>query len=148
MARMTMGSGIVAFALLACIGAASVAAGAGGSHLSAQTRAARRLDRVVGAVEALRPPGGVVAVTGGPARSYERAFGMAAPGRAMTLSDHFRIGGITKTFTATVILKLVDQHKLRLTDRLSSWEPGVPGARRITIGMLLGMRSGIWDEGG
>lgn len=148
MARMTLGSGIVACGLLACIGAASVAASHGGGAPSARTRAIQRLDRVVGAVQALRPPGAVIAVTGGPAGSYERAFGRASPGRAMSARDHFRIGSITKTFTATVLLQLVDRGKLSLTDRLSRWEPRVPGARRITVGMLLGMRSGIWDEGG
>jgi CubicO group peptidase (beta-lactamase class C family) len=147
MARMTLGSGIVACGLLACIGAASVAAGHGGAP-SARTRAIQRLDRVVGAIQALRPPGAVIAVTGGPAGSYDRTFGLAGPGRAMSPRDHFRIGSITKTFTATVILELVDRHKLSLTDRLSRWEPRVPDADRITIAMLLGMRSGIWDEGG
>jgi len=148
MPRMTLGSGIVACGLLACIGAASVAAGHGAAAPSARTRGTQRLDRVVGAVQALRPPGAVLAVTGGPAGPYERVFGLAEPGRAMSARDHFRIGSITKTFTATVILELVDRHKLSLSDRLSRWEPRVPGARRITIGMLLGMRSGIWDEGG
>jgi D-alanyl-D-alanine carboxypeptidase len=148
MARMTLGSGIAACGLLACVGAASVAADHGGAAPSARTRAIQRLDRVVSVVRALRPPGAVMAVTGGRAGSYERAFGLAEPGRAMSPRDHFRIGSITKTFTATVILELVDRHKLSLTDRLSRWEPRVPDARRITIGMLLGMRSGIWDEGG
>jgi D-alanyl-D-alanine carboxypeptidase len=66
----------------------------------------------------------------------------------MRIGDHFRIGSVTKTFTATVILELVDRQVLSLGDRLSRWEPGVPGAQGITIAMLLGMRSGIWNEGG
>lgn len=47
-----------------------------------------------------------------------------------------------------MILKLVQSHRLRLNDPISTWEPGVPNARRITIRMLLNMTSGIWDEGG
>jgi D-alanyl-D-alanine carboxypeptidase len=66
----------------------------------------------------------------------------------MTLSDHFRVGSVTKTFTATVILELVDRHALNLNDSISKWEPRVPNARRISIRMLLNMTSGIWDEGG
>jgi D-alanyl-D-alanine carboxypeptidase len=147
MARMGMGSGIVACGLLACIGAASAAIGPRGPSSTAAA-GTRHLSNVVRAVEALGVPGGVIGVTGGAAGTFERAFGTAGPGRAMALGDHFRIGSVTKTFTASVILELVDRHVLSLSDRLSRWEPHVPGARRITIAMLLGMRSGIWDEGG
>ena len=55
MARMTFGSGVVACGLLACIGAASVAASHGGAPPTARSRGIQRLDRVVGAVQALRP---------------------------------------------------------------------------------------------
>lgn len=65
----------------------------------------------------------------------------------MTIDDHFRIGSISKTFTGTVILELVDRHRLRLDDPISKWEPRVPNAKRISIRMLLNMTSGIWDEG-
>lgn len=115
---------------------------------AASTRAQRRLDEVVQAIEQLRIPGGVIGVTGGRVGSYERAFGLAAPNQPMKLNDHFRIGSVTKTFTATVILELVDRGMLHLSDPLSKWEPAVPNARRITIRMLLNMTSGIWDEGG
>jgi D-alanyl-D-alanine carboxypeptidase len=66
----------------------------------------------------------------------------------MSTRDHFRIGSITKTFTATVILELVDRGELALDQPISRWEPQIPGAKQITIRMLLDMRSGIWDEGG
>jgi D-alanyl-D-alanine carboxypeptidase len=147
MARMGMGSGIVACGLLACIGAASAAMSPHGASPAA-TAEARQLTSVVRAAETLGVPGGVIGVTGGRAGHYQRAFGRAGPGWRMALNDHFRIGSVTKTFTATVILALVDRHVLSLGDRLSKWEPHVPNARHITIAMLLGMRSGIWDEGG
>jgi len=62
MARMGVGSGIVACALLACIGTAS-AVGSGGVT-TAQSRRVQELSKVVSAVRALRPPGAVLAVTG------------------------------------------------------------------------------------
>lgn len=148
MGRLGVGNAIAACALLACVGAASAAVSRDNGASSAGSRAEPELSKVANAVETLHLPGAVLGVTGGPAGSFQRAFGIAEPGHPMTLGDHFRIGSITKTFTATVILELVDRHKLRLTDRLSRWEPRVPDARRITIAMLLGMRSGIWDEGG
>src|SRR2546423_1262415 len=103
---------------------------------------------VVNQIQSYGIPGGVVGVTGGRVGSYQRAFGVAQPGQAMQLSDHFRIGSVTKTFTATVILELVDQNKLSLDTPIAKWEPNIPNAKRITIRMLLGMRSGIWDEEG
>jgi D-alanyl-D-alanine carboxypeptidase len=54
-----------------------------------------------------------------------------------------RIGSITKTFTATVILQLAQQGKLSLNDPLSRYEPQIPNASKITIRELLNMTSGI-----
>jgi D-alanyl-D-alanine carboxypeptidase len=41
----------------------------------------------------------------------------------MQVNNSMRIGSITKTFTATVILRLVDQHKLGLDDPVSTYQP-------------------------
>ncbi|MBH5319073.1 beta-lactamase family protein [Paenibacillus sp. GSMTC-2017] len=61
---------------------------------------------------------------------------------------NFRIGSITKSFTATVILQLVDENKLSLEDTVEKWLPGVVqgngyDGNKITIRHLLQMRSGI-----
>jgi D-alanyl-D-alanine carboxypeptidase len=111
-------------------------------------RLRQELDLVVNQIKGYGIPGGVVGVTGGRIGSFQRAFGIAAPGQRMTLADHFRVGSITKTFTATVILELVDRRRLSLDMPIAKWEPNIPNAKRITIRMLLGMRSGVWDEGG
>jgi D-alanyl-D-alanine carboxypeptidase len=60
-----------------------------------------------------------------------------------TLQEHTRIGSITKTFTGTVILQLVDEGKLKLSDKLSRWFPWMPEAANITIRELGDMSSGI-----
>lgn len=111
-------------------------------------RLAVKLDAALNAVNALKIPGYVVGVTGDGVGRFERAVGSAGAGQPMALDDHFRIGSISKTLTATVILELVDGKQLHLNDPISKWEPGVPNAGQITIGMLLNMTSGIWDEGG
>jgi D-alanyl-D-alanine carboxypeptidase len=59
------------------------------------------------------------------------------------LDDPFRIGSITKTFTATAILQLVEEGKLSKTDKLVKWYPDFPNAEQITIEHLLRMQSGI-----
>lgn len=101
-------------------------------------------------VDAFKVPGYVVGVTGGNVGRFERAVGFAdvQRKRKMTVDTRFRIGSISKTFTATVILRLVESGRLHLDDRLSTWEPKLPNAKRITIRRLLDMTSGIWDEGG
>ncbi len=55
----------------------------------------------------------------------------------------FRIGSITKTFTATIIFQLVEDGKLKLEDKLSKFFPDITNADKITIEHLLGHRSGI-----
>lgn len=62
--------------------------------------------------------------------------------------DHFRIGSITKTWTATVILELVDEGELALSDPVSKYRPDVPGGDSITIEQMLGMRSGLFSYTG
>jgi CubicO group peptidase (beta-lactamase class C family) len=55
----------------------------------------------------------------------------------------FRIGSITKQFTATCILQLVEQGKLKLDDKLSKFIPDFPRGDSVTIHMLLNHTSGI-----
>ncbi len=56
-----------------------------------------------------------------------------------------RIGSITKTFTVTAVLQLVDEGKLGLDDPIGDYLPGVPNGDTITIRHLAGMRSGLPD---
>src|SRR5918912_2700133 len=58
-------------------------------------------------------------------------------------SDHIRIGSVTKTWTGTVILQLVQEGRLKLTDPVATYRPDVPNGRNITIEQLLDMRSGL-----
>ncbi len=47
-------------------------------------------------------------------------------GEQRGLGQPFRIASITKTFTATVVLQLVDEGKLKTSDKLSKWYPQLP----------------------
>ena len=63
-----------------------------------------------------------------------------------TLNDAntiYQIASITKQFTSTVILKLVELKKMNLADRLSKYFPGLPDAANITIYNLLTHTAGI-----
>jgi CubicO group peptidase (beta-lactamase class C family) len=55
----------------------------------------------------------------------------------------YQVGSITKQFTATVILKLAEQGKLSLQDKLSKFYPSFPKSDQVTIEQLLSHTSGI-----
>jgi CubicO group peptidase (beta-lactamase class C family) len=78
---------------------------------------------------------------------YARRIGYGqingAEKKPLTAASRFRIGSITKMYTAAMILQLVEQRKLKLTDTLDQFLPQVPNAPRITIAHLLEHRSGI-----
>jgi D-alanyl-D-alanine carboxypeptidase len=68
-----------------------------------------------------------------------------ATGAPISARDHFRIGSVTKTFTATVILQLAQRGKLRLSDHIDRFLHGIPGGHRVTIKRLLNQTSGYPD---
>lgn len=72
---------------------------------------------------------------------------MLLGGRSDTESayGHFRIGSVTKTMTAAVILHLAQDGALRLDDSVAKYRPDVPGGADITIGQLLNMRSSLYN---
>ncbi|MFE1873838.1 serine hydrolase domain-containing protein [Streptomyces sp. NPDC059496] len=71
-------------------------------------------------------------------------------GHKRSPQDRFRIGSISKTFVATVVLQLVGEGRLSLDDTVEQWLPGVvrghhhEGAR-VNIRMLLNHTSGIFN---
>jgi D-alanyl-D-alanine carboxypeptidase len=83
--------------------------------------------------------------------AYQQAYGLAdvAHGREAAIEDHFRIGSVSKTFMATVILRLIDEGKLKLSDTVADVDPDLaerhPNLAGISIEQLLGMTSGLPD---
>ncbi|MBO6213726.1 serine hydrolase domain-containing protein, partial [Algoriella sp.] len=69
-------------------------------------------------------------------RDYENNL----PNNAQT---KFRIGSISKTFTATLIMKLIEDRKLTLDTKLSKFYPNIVNSDKITIQNLLQHSSGI-----
>ncbi|MBI1192369.1 MAG: serine hydrolase [Bacteroidetes bacterium] len=76
---------------------------------------------------------------------YQKAFGMAdvAAERPLTTNSSFRIGSVTKQFTATAILLLVQDGKLKLDQKLEEFYPEVANADRISIRQMLNHTAGI-----
>jgi CubicO group peptidase (beta-lactamase class C family) len=61
----------------------------------------------------------------------------------VTPETKFRIGSVTKQFTAAAILRLAEEKKLALTDPLAKFFPDFPRGREITLHHLLTHTSGI-----
>ena len=67
-------------------------------------------------------------------------------GVKMRAVDRFRVGSVTKTFVATVVLQLAGEGRLGLDDPVSRWLPGLlRDGDQITIRQLLAHRSGLVD---
>lgn len=64
-------------------------------------------------------------------------------GAKATAKSEYRIGSISKTFTAAIIMKIVESKKLTLDTKLSKYYPSIINADKITIKHLLKHRSGI-----
>lgn len=112
--------------------------------------AARELKAFGGAQPSPGPvPGAVVGVWVPGRGAYVRAVGYSnlSARQPMALDDKFRIGSNTKTFVITVLLHLVDEHKLSLDDPVSRFDIGVkiPNGEHITVRELCQMRSGLID---
>lgn len=106
---------------------------------------AAQLDDAVGKVMAdLSIPGAVVGFWG-PDVTYVRAFGVAdtATRAPMQADMYTRIGSLTKTFTITALLTLIDQGKAGLDDPISMYVADVPSGDTITLRHLAQMQSGL-----
>ncbi|MHB8895187.1 MAG: serine hydrolase domain-containing protein [Candidatus Geothermincolia bacterium] len=106
-----------------------------------------KLDRLLKVIMEQNGIPGAVAGAWVPGKgTWVRAAGKAdiktgAPEKAAL---RFRIGSITKTFTVTVILQLVEEGKISLDDKLEKFIGGFKYGDRITIRQLCNMTSGIF----
>ncbi|MEW2425368.1 serine hydrolase domain-containing protein [Streptomyces nigra] len=66
-------------------------------------------------------------------------------GRALGNADRFRIGSVTKTFSAVVLLQLADEGKLSLDAPVNRYLPKLLPDDRITVRHVLSHRSGLYD---
>jgi CubicO group peptidase (beta-lactamase class C family) len=83
---------------------------------------------------------GLVAVAKGGEIVFSHAYGMSAG-----LDTRFAIGSVTKTLTAALFMRLVDEKKMTLDDRAKRWLPelAMPDAERLTLRQLATHTSGL-----
>ncbi len=113
---------------------------------AAKTKSAR-IDEVMSLANKYRQFNGAVLVAENGKVIYKKGLGLAnmewnIPNTAET---KFRLGSITKQFTATAILQLVDQGKIKLDGKLSDYLPDYRKdiGDKVTVHQLLNHTSGI-----
>jgi CubicO group peptidase (beta-lactamase class C family) len=118
----------------------------------AQTKAdkamGKQLDALILQAYPSISPGCVVLIARQGEVIYEKAFGKANLELSvpMTTDMVFRLGSVTKQYTAIAILKLMEEGKLSLSDSIQKFLPGFPAkGQSITIENLLTHTSGIVD---
>jgi CubicO group peptidase (beta-lactamase class C family) len=91
-------------------------------------------------------PGAAVLVVRNDAVLLRKGFGMANLELKVPVDPEqvFRVGSITKQFTAVAILQLAGAGKIKLDDDISTYVPGVsPVGQKVTIAQLLNQTSGL-----
>jgi CubicO group peptidase (beta-lactamase class C family) len=138
---------IVLVALGIALAAASCTSGSGQAPRSGSFPAAHQISRYLDGLAARGRLSGTVLVTRG-RMSYAAAFGYADRQARMpnTMRTDFRLGSVSKQFTAMGVLMLAARHQLSVTDPICRDLPGCPTRwKTITIAELLTHTSGIPD---
>jgi CubicO group peptidase (beta-lactamase class C family) len=134
---------ILALALLAVAGCGQIGLGA-----TPQSTQQQEMEAFVQAHLATGKFTGAVLVARGDEVLFQGGYGMAnleldVPN---TPESVFRLGSLTKQFTAAAILQLQDQGRLSVNDTLDRYLPDAPHAGEVTLAQLLSHSSGMPDS--
>ena len=115
--------------------------------LSAQVLNKSKLDELFRLIDIHDKGMGSVSIFAEGVEIYSNSIGFydLKAGKKINNQTKFRIGSITKTFTAVTILQLVDEGKLTLDTKLSKFYPDLPNADEITIKHMLKHQSGLFN---
>ncbi|MDT0293136.1 serine hydrolase domain-containing protein [Mesonia ostreae] len=113
----------------------------------AQDLNTQKLDSLFDLVDQHHKMMGSVALIKNGEEIYTRSIGFAdlEKEKKANKNTKYRIGSITKSFTATVILQLIDEGKLTLNTNLAEFYPDIVNASEITIQQLLNHHSGLFN---
>ena len=115
--------------------------------INAQTFDQAKMDSLFKRIERNEKGMGSISIFKNGNEIYQNSFGFADIENEIQASEKtkYRIGSVSKTFTATIIMQLIDEKKLSLDTKLSDFYPEVPNAKEITIEQLLRHRSGLYN---
>lgn len=114
-----------------------------------ETHIRARLDSLFTTLDSNQRVMGAITIRKADRVLFQRAIGYRdSTESGWILSDDqtgFRVGSVTKPFTAVLIYRLIDEGRLSLDTELSRFFPEIPGSAKITIRDLLGHTSGLTD---
>ncbi|MDF2454313.1 MAG: hypothetical protein K0R51_306 [Cytophagaceae bacterium] len=117
------------------------------ASVQAQKLNTSKLDSLFNALEEKNKAMGSLTISKNGQILYERSIGyevLTDPLKVKASSDtKYRVGSISKMFTAVMIFQLIDEKKLSLESTLATYYPLVPNASKITIGHMLNHHSGL-----
>ena len=128
---------LIMISMLAATAAASLAASAGvGGAAPTKANATPALGESLSQLVAAGAPGATLLVRRGDRTTLlARGFADTAAKKRMRPGDSFRIGSLTKTYVATLVLQLAEEGRLSLDDPVARFVPGlVPAATRSRSG--------------
>ena len=113
---------------------------------SAQKTQNDKLDQLFDHIESSSEGSGAIAILKNGETIYERGYGNRLyPAQKNNSNTLFRIGSITKTYTSTLIMMAVEEGKIKLSDKLSSYYPDFEQSQEITVENLLRHSSGLFN---
>jgi CubicO group peptidase (beta-lactamase class C family) len=108
-----------------------------------------KLDSLISTVDTNNRIMGTLTLSENGKAIYNKAWGYALLSSNEQVKSNtetkYRIGSITKMFTATMILQLIEEGKLQLTTPLATYYPNIPNAKDITIEQMLNHHSGLYN---
>ncbi len=106
-----------------------------------------KLDSLFNLLEVNHKTIGSVAISKNGKILYTKSIGQIDEAGKMKANAEtkYHIGSITKMFTASIVFNLIEEGKLSLETKLDKYFPQIPNAKNISIGNMLGHRSGIFN---
>jgi len=140
--------GLIGGALMALSTLLAAALPAAAETAEARPAASQKADVLLSGLIETNDPGLAVLVAQDGRILFEKSYGLAdREHRVPVISQTtFRIGSIGKQFTASAILKLQEEGKLSVNDKLSKYIPDFPRGNEVTLRHLLTHTSGIQDH--
>lgn len=142
-----------AAAVAGCVAVAFLATGASVEAAPPAASDPAAIDRYLAdSLDATRIPGMAVAIIRDGEVVHAAGYGTDGRGRPVTPRTPFRIGSLTKSFTAAAVLQLVESGRAALDAPIQAYLRDFTAAdqelsRRITVRHLLNQTSGIADSG-
>ena len=112
---------------------------------SASAEAAKIDEIVRNAMETRNVRAAIVKVTKADTVVIRKAYGPSMTGVPATPEMRFRNGAVAFAYVGTLLMRFVDQKKVKLDDTVDKWMPSLRDANKVTLKMLANQTSGYPD---